>query len=42
MSKLNFAIEAPTTRDIGGAPSWLLVLTAIVLVAFVAVLLAPN
>ncbi len=41
MSKLNFEIQPTRTRDIGGLPSWSLLVVAIVLIPFFVVFLAP-
>jgi hypothetical protein len=36
MSKLNFEQAAPPSRDVGGPPSWVLLLVADILIAGVA------
>ncbi len=40
MRRLNFEQKTAPSRDVGGVPSWSLLLTATVLVAFFGLLLA--
>jgi hypothetical protein len=40
MRRLNFEQKAPPSRDVGGLPSWSLLLVATVVVAFFGFLLA--